>query len=505
MSKAKLLALGSVTRVSQTLISIVVSFLMMPFLVNELGNYWYGIWAIITSITAAYHLFDLGMASAVTRYFSYAIGKDDSVAANKVVSTAFIVYSGIATLIILATFGFALVPGLFIEDPSQGDILFWLIVISGSSVALEFPFNSLAGIPQAKLKFHYVALIRIFVTLISAVGVYFAVINDHGLIGMAIIIFITSRVSNVLYFIVSKKVFPELKISKALFDKVLLKEMFSYSTWSFIISIAQMARTNLDNILVAALISIPAVTTYAIAIRLIELSAQLLSQATNMFNPTFTQYVAQGKSQELKRDILFVTKINVFSSMIFCLGLLLFSGPFISIWMGPEHSSAYTLIVILACTILITVSNQSIVTALMASNKHKLVAIVDAIGIPAKIGFCVLFTFWYKQESIAIGSALAIILFRGLILPYYAAKAVDIKFSEYYSTFALPFIVSTAIGVPFFFILESILFSSYFQILLLGAIVGMTQALSLYLLTFSTQEKERLLTILPLVKKLKNR
>lgn len=167
MSTAIELLKGSVTRVSQTFVSIIVAFFMMPFLIHQLGDHWYGIWTVIGSLAAAYHLFDMGMASAVTRYVSRAFGLKNDQQANETINTALLIYLAIAAVIILASIAASFASRLFIDSESDKDIIQLLVLIIGVSVALEFPFNALAGVASAKLKFHQVALTRISVTVLG--------------------------------------------------------------------------------------------------------------------------------------------------------------------------------------------------------------------------------------------------------------------------------------------------------------------------------------------------
>jgi hypothetical protein len=48
--------------------SVIVSFLLSPFVVNELGAAWYGVWGIAGQLTGSLYLLDLGVRESIIRY-----------------------------------------------------------------------------------------------------------------------------------------------------------------------------------------------------------------------------------------------------------------------------------------------------------------------------------------------------------------------------------------------------------------------------------------------------
>ena len=54
---------SSLLRTIETFLLIIIGFFMLPFMVSNLGDELYGIWIIVSSITGALYIFDLGFAS----------------------------------------------------------------------------------------------------------------------------------------------------------------------------------------------------------------------------------------------------------------------------------------------------------------------------------------------------------------------------------------------------------------------------------------------------------
>lgn len=418
MSVAKTLLAGSVTRVTQTLVTMLVAFFMMPFLVGELGDHWYGVWTIIGSLTAAYHLFDMGMAGAITRYVSYALGRDDKDDANAVINTSLTIYLAIAAVLALVSLAVAwLCPWFLGPDTAGIETIQAVVLIVGLSVALEFPFNALAGVASARLRFHQVALARTLVTLLGAALTVYAVKQGHGILGIAVVTFITARISNLLYYWICRAAFPEMTLSRRWFSPAKLRELFSYSVWAFIIAIAYQLRNNVDNFVVAAALSATMVTHYYIGARLVEFLAIMLSQATNMFVPIFTKYYSQEDDGALHEKLIFVTRINYFIALVCagCLGIL--GDAFIRAWMGPGYSDAYAVLAILLVGRMIGFANHPLNSALYAANRHSIIAKIDVVEVGFNLVLSIILVQIWGLVGVALGTMIPLVFFRILFLP----------------------------------------------------------------------------------------
>ena len=103
MDAGKNLVRSSFARVFSTVAKIGVAFFLMPFLVGEFGDRWYGIWTIIAGLATYYYLLDFGLSIATSRFGSAALAKNDHDELNKVLSTAFTLFIGLGLLVVLAS------------------------------------------------------------------------------------------------------------------------------------------------------------------------------------------------------------------------------------------------------------------------------------------------------------------------------------------------------------------------------------------------------------------
>ncbi|ROT98395.1 hypothetical protein EB809_13930 [Marinobacter sp. R17] len=498
MSTATTLLKGSVTRVSQTFVSIAVAFFMMPFLIHKLGDHWYGIWTIIGSLAAAYHLFDMGMATAVTRYASRYLKLEDHEQANQVINTALAIYLTIAGVIALASIGISFGSRLFFDTGTDKDIIQLLVLIIGFSVALEFPFNALAGVAGARLRFHQVALARIATTLIGAALTFWFISQGYGVVALAIITFFTARVSNLLYYVICRRAFPQLRFNRRYLSRPMGKELFQYSAWSFAIAIAYQLRNNVDNFVIAGFMSAAAVTPYAIGVRLVDYLAQFLSQATNMFVPVFTGYHASGEQEEMNSKMLFVTRINLVLAMVAGGGLAIFGQAFIDRWMGADYQIAYWVMVILLVGRMIGFANHPLNSAMYAMNRHRVIAKLDMIEVACNLTLSIIFVQFFGLIGVAFGTMIPLLILRIAFLPALACKELGIPMSRYYMSLARPILIMLPVNaIAYYFVALTGDLTDYLSIFSFAAVVATITTVIGVKLSFTTNEKELLRTLIP--------
>ncbi|WP_111495987.1 lipopolysaccharide biosynthesis protein [Marinobacter bohaiensis] len=498
MSTATTLLKGSVTRVSQTFVSIAVAFFMMPFLIHELGDHWYGVWTVVGSLAAAYHLFDMGMATAVTRYASRFLKLDDHDEANRVVNTALAIYLVIAAVIAVASVAIGFASRWFFDTEADKDIIQLLVMIIGVSVALEFPFNALAGVAGARLRFHQVALARIVTTLIGAgLNVWF-ISHGYGIVALAVITFATARLSNLLYYLICKSAFPQLRFRRRFITRTMGKELFQYSAWSFVIAIAYQLRNNVDNFVIAGFLSAASVTPYAIGVRLVDYLAQFLSQATNMFVPVFTGYHAKGEQAEMNRKMLFVTRINLVLAMVAGGGLVIFGQAFIARWMGPDYQIAYWVMVVLLVGRMIGFANHPLNSAMYAMNRHRVIAKLDLIEVGCNLILSVILVQFYGLMGVAFGTMIPLLVLRIVFLPALACRVLGMPASEYYASLARPIAVMLpTLAVAYYLVGQAGDLTSYLTIFSYAAAVAFATTLIGVKLSFSREEKDILRQLIP--------
>lgn len=424
-STASLMLRGASLRVIKTIVSIIIGFMMMPFLINHLGNHLYGLWVTIGSVIAAYYLLDLGFSQAVTRYVAKCIHQQDYAGANKIINTSLAIYSLLALLIVLLSVLLSsTVVEKLVDDPADLKLVQVLVLITGLALAFEFPSKAFPGIINAYMRYDTTAIVSLLKTILDAIFIYFFIKNGYGLVAMALIAFMTSVLSTAFYIYYCHKLFSDLEYRKSNVDFETTKEIFHFSKWVFVIDANRLLKEKMDVWLIAFYGSAALVTIYYVAVRLVEYAIQFLVQATGMANTLFTKYYALGDREKFVWAVNFFIKINFMFTLLFLNGFYLVGFDFIRLWMGDdfEVDLAYQCLIILAVGKMATYATAPLGGLLLTIKMHSFSAKLSILETAVSAVLCVWLIPTMGLTGAAIGISLPLLVTRLLVLPIYAQK-----------------------------------------------------------------------------------
>jgi len=307
-----------------------------------------------------------------------------------------------------------------------------LLVISGITLAIEFPAKAFPGIVSAYMRFDVIALVRTGKAVADAVLIYIFLSSGFGLIAIAIIALVTGTISTIIYVRFTSSLFNELKFSKDLIDSRTLKDVFHFSKWVFLFDVNTMIRNKMDIWFIAFYQSSAILTIYYVAVRLTEYALQFLTQATGITGPIFTEYYAKGEHQNLQESALAFIKLNIALGSTFLVGFYLVGESFIRLWMGPDFSvqSAYTCLVILALGRFAVYFSAPLQSLLLTFNRHNLGALTSVVE---TTGSAILLWMLVPPFGI-VGAALAIaiptVIGRLIIIPILVSRIISLNFTE---------------------------------------------------------------------------
>jgi O-antigen/teichoic acid export membrane protein len=446
MAKTGLLLLkGGLLRIGETAVQMGVAFFMMPLMIRSLGDHLYGVWAVVGGLVATYHLLDLGFAAAVTRYVAKHIAAGEDEETNRVVSTALVIYTVLALVILLITFGGMLAVEKFVEPPDQVPMVQAVVLLCGFSMALEFPFKAFAGIANAHLRYDLLAMSRMFWALVNAVTFYWLLTHGYQIVAMATTTLVVSVCSNITFYAIARHVHHPLRVRFSYVQRSYFRTLYGYSIWSFVTSLAQLLRTASDNFVIAGFLSSKAVTHYSVGQRLSEYAVQIQMQATNTLAPLFTRYHTRGDTRELHNKVVFMTKLNTLLACFCAWMLVLLGDVFIRRWIGKEgFEDAYGVLCLLAVGFGTLLTFNSLNNAMYAIARLKRPALMELLEAGVKFALCIALVKPLGLYGVALGTAIPLVVFSLGVRPWVACHELEMPLRRHYAA-VLPLVGVTGV------------------------------------------------------------
>ncbi|KEF32236.1 putative polysaccharide biosynthesis protein [Marinobacter nitratireducens] len=487
---AKRLITGSGLRTIALIIGMAISFFMMPFLIRNLGDHWYGVWILVASTLGFYGMFDLGIASATQRYIAHALGEHDQERLNSIFSNSLFIYTFIAVIAVLASIAIAVSAPVFFTGKDDAQVFQTIILVMGSTFSIHFIMNAYYGILSAYLRFDIQSYIDISKSILRAITIFLIFQIDASVINLALITVLFDLISQLLVLRFAKREANWLDPKIALVKKEGVFELLDFGVNSLVMFIGRQVRDRGPHMVIAGALSISTVTLFQIASQLIQYINQLQSSILGVLMPSFTRLLGERKHDQLSKNYDFSLKVSALISSCLCGGLISLGNSFIVFWIGPEYNEAYIAVSAMAIGYFFVLLHYPTFQLLVSLAEHKYFSRYELLESLLIVLVTIVLSKSYGISGIAVGIGVTLAVSRFLVLPLLLSMAWNKPARKtYYSTLYFT-AISLALHYPVYLILKSFSDNHSFLLALLMAIPLYLSYVSVYVL-FVTNESEK--------------
>ena len=413
------------------MVNISAALILLPFLIDRLGDGWYGTWVLIGTILGYFTILDLGMFAASQRFISVHYGRGEWQDVNAVVSTCLVLFgvAGLAALALVLAAA-AAVPWV-VSDPAAVAPIRLALIIAAIDVALFFPGGLFNGIMVAQVRFDLAALLDIAKVVTRTVLILVFLDQGYGIVALALITLATNTAERVAKAVIAWRLFPQLKLSLALFQRRRVGEYARYGIYSFVAELSEKIRFHLDVVIVGAILGAAAVTIYNIAVRLVSYMMQFVVSGLGYMMPVFAAQAGREEWDAMRRDFLFVSKLSAVLSVI-CGGGLAFVGkPFIELWIGPDYGHAFVPLAILAVGVTVEMAQMPSSHLLMAVNRVGFLARLGIAEATANLALSLALAAPFGLAGVAMGTTVPLLAARLGVQPAFVCRQIGLDLRVY--------------------------------------------------------------------------
>lgn len=426
------LLLGSSMRFISLLLTIGISFVMMPYLIHTLTDYWYGLWVVIGSLLGFYGVLDMGISSATQRYIAEAMPRNDPKELNAIASTAFGIFTVVGGIAVLITIIVALAGSFFIESREDLVIFRWTVIISGLGVALNFLFWVLFGIITSNLRYYVMSYVEISKIILRAVLFYIFLEQGYSIIAMAAVTVSLDLLAFTILYRYAKKIAPWLNLSFKFIDRDLVGKLFNFGKYAFLVHICYIVRDKSDNLLIPVYFAVSLVTHYAIAFQISYYFRSAIVSLVGVMVPVYTKYYSEKNYEKLKESYFTVTRLATILCMLGIGAIYLVSGPFISLWLGEEYLDAHLPLMVLSASVFLYGIQFPTVNLMFAIGNHKYYSYMCIFEVICNIFLTLMLLPKYGLLGAAVGTLAPMVVTRIFVQPSLVLKVVGITRFQYY-------------------------------------------------------------------------
>jgi len=430
MKKKNQMFLNFVTSIISMIVSLGISFVLTPYLIENLGKEAYAFYPIANNFVSYMTIITMTLNSMASRFITIEISRQNKKKAQEYFSSVLGANIVLASLLLIPmiciVWGLDRILDIPMAIVCEIKIMFALIFSSmlvnllasvyGVSAFAKnrLDIRSESDIVQNVLKgLLYIALFSIFKPRMIFVG----------LVALSI-----SVVNMIVQVVVTRKLLPDYKIARRYINVALIKELGYAGIWNSINALGSTLLLSVGLLIANIRIGAEASGTLSIVQVLPNFMTTVIITVYSVFLPYLTRiYAQEGEtSLNLYSELLRSQKILGYVATLPCLLIILFGKEFFDLWVPEENSKYLQILSVITVMPLLIHSNMwtvyGMTVVLNKVREPSLILII--IGV-----FNVIITnLWLGQQAdiviIPLVSSCLNILYYSLLIPYYVGRQI---------------------------------------------------------------------------------
>lgn len=398
------------------ILSMLISFALIPLMIRYLGVEKYGVWSTLLSILSWILMFDLGIGNGLRNMISESIAKDDRLDAQKYISTAYVsialvsVFLGLLFIVISSFIPWLMVFNTIILTERE---LMFTVNITITFVLINFLLSLVNQVVNGIQKTQVAIFNQFLSNGLSLLLIWLlSLFVNSSIIYLATAYGFSLFLSNILISIWFYRLNPDLKPVIVLFDKEYIRSIVSLGLKFFAIQIAVIILFTTDKIVITQLLGPEFVVQYDVVFKLFSVITILQGILMAPLWGAYSDAYHRGDFTWLRTMINKQLKIYILIVVSVCL-LILSASFIIKLWIGDKFIHDQYLITMMGVFVLFTCWNSIFAVFVNGLNKLKLQFVTSLIASVINIPLSIFFVKFFHMDiaGIILGTILSLSLF----------------------------------------------------------------------------------------------
>ena len=420
-------------------VNILIGLVLMPFVLNTVGDASYGLWLFICSIAGYSGLMNLGFGNTICRFVAHHHAKDELDDVNRVVNVVAAIYLLMSGALIAAAGAIAwLAPYLYDWGGTSITEIRWVIVLLGLNVVVGLLGSVFGGVIVGLQRFD---LERGFQTVAGIGRLILTLVllqQEHALFTLALIFFLTTLIENVGYVAVVFRQLPGLKLHWRYFDRATLKKCGGFSMYSLLDFFAYKLIEATDTVVIGFVFGTSYIVPYYVAHRLMTFIVQPLQMVGNVLMPRGAELGAHNHDHRLRILVQKGLGLSFLLTAGVAIGAYFFGDQVIQAWLGRSYSETHLLLVVLLTAQILATPMRVLRGVLFGMGHVEVPSILYFTEAVANIGLTLILVKPLGLLGVALGTAIPVFAVELFAFMPYALKKLDFPLRQFAAQVLLP-------------------------------------------------------------------
>lgn len=386
-------------------LTIIVSLYTSRVLLKALGVEDYGTYNVVGGIVAMFGVLSGSLSSAISRFITFELGKNDVLKLKNVFSTSLTIQIILAVFVVIL----AEITGIwFINEKMNiaterlhaANWVFQFSILTFVVNLISVPYNAVIVAHEKMSAFAYISILDVIGKLLIA---YFVIISPiDRLVFYALLMCLLAVVIRFVYVFYCKSNFEECNYN-FVWDKGLIKQMFSFAGWNFIGSSSAILRDQGGNIILNLFFGTTVNAARGLSYQIFSAIYSFVTNFMTAVNPQITKSYAIGDYEYMMKLVYNGSRFACYLLFVLSLPVIINADYLLYIWLDtvPEDTVLFVrLILIFALSEAIS---KPLITAQLATgnirNYQLVVGGIQMLNLPFSY---IILTFYERPETIFI-------------------------------------------------------------------------------------------------------
>jgi len=355
-------------------------------ILNTLGVEDFGVYEVVGGVVAMFSILSSSLSTAISRFITFSIGKNDLEESTKIYSTSIIIQVSLAIAIgiLIEIIGVWYLYHKMNLPDGRLDAAFWVLQCSIATFMLGLvcvPFDAEIVAHEDMKVYAYFSILDAILALLIVFLLRVLPADKlivYAILNLAVCVFMRS-----LYIIYCRRHYKECRFVFSI-DKRLLKEVGSFTGWHLLGESAWIINNQGVTLLVNSFFGVAMNTARGIASRMFGLVNKFSMNFMTALSPQITKTYAEGDLKAMHTLLFRGTKLSYYLMLFLAIPILVETPIILQLWLKtvPDHSVVFTRLSVVSA--LIIVLGTPLVKAQLATGdlkKYQIVVSSCTIGV----------------------------------------------------------------------------------------------------------------------------
>lgn len=322
-----------------------------PIVVRRLGVVAYGVYILLTTVSAFLGVLDFGLGNALTRYIAVYVEKKDLERLSRFIGSARLLYTGIGLVGL----------GVFVAISQWFLYLFHiktdvhasiplLCLLAGLVFFTNSYFSVYAVVPTALQRFDVTVRLNVSQLLILQLATLFLVLGGYGLQAIMCANLIVALLSGGAFWYYAQRLLPRVRM-RYLLDWEEVKIAYRFGFLSSLAALSINALTYLDRMIIPLFAGPAAVAYYTLPGNIALKIPGVTNSLTAMIFPMISSLQVSSNEHKVAEVYVKVFRNVTVVAAALTASIALFAEKLLLVWLGPDFAAkGYIVLVLLAFT-----------------------------------------------------------------------------------------------------------------------------------------------------------